>query len=74
MAKKVAVIMGSDSDLPVVKKAIDKLKAFGIPVEAHVMSAHRTPAAAAEFSALLAALREMSVPDEPDPVKIDWNC
>lgn len=49
--KKVAVIMGSDSDLPVVKKAIDKLKAFGIPVEAHVMSAHRTPAAAAEFSA-----------------------
>ena len=49
--KKVAVIMGSDSDLPVVEKAIDKLKAFGIPVEAHVMSAHRTPAAAAEFSA-----------------------
>lgn len=49
--KKVAVIMGSDSDLPVVKKAIDKLKAFGIPVEAHVMSAHRTPVAAAEFSA-----------------------
>ena len=49
--KQVAVIMGSDSDLPVVKKAIDKLKAFGIPVEAHVMSAHRTPAAAAEFSA-----------------------
>lgn len=54
MAKKVAVIMGSDSDLPVVKKAIDKLKAFGIPVEAHVMSAHRTPAAAAEFSAAAA--------------------
>ena len=49
--KKVAVIMGCDSDLPAVKKAIDKLKAFGIPVEAHVMSAHRTPAAAAEFSA-----------------------
>lgn len=41
--KKVAVVMGSDSDLPVVGKAIDKLKAFGIPVEAHVMSAHRTP-------------------------------
>ena len=49
--KKVAVIMGSDSDLPVVSKAIDKLKSFGIPVEAHVMSAHRTPEAAADFSA-----------------------
>lgn len=49
--KKVAVIMGSDSDLPVVGKAIDKLKSFGIPVEAHVMSAHRTPEAAADFSA-----------------------
>ncbi len=48
--KKVAVIMGSDSDLPVVGKAIDKLKSFGIPVEAHVMSAHRTPEAAADFS------------------------
>lgn len=43
--------MGSDSDLPVVSKAIDKLKAFGVPVEAHVMSAHRTPAAAADFAA-----------------------
>lgn len=48
--KKVAVIMGSDSDLPVVGKAIDKLKSFGVPVEAHVMSAHRTPEAAADFS------------------------
>ena len=48
--KKVAVIMGSDSDLPVVGKAIDKLKSFGVPVEAHVMSAHRTPAAAAAFA------------------------
>lgn len=48
--KKVAVIMGSDSDLPVVGGAIKKLKSFGIPVEAHVMSAHRTPAQAAEFS------------------------
>ena len=43
--------MGSDSDLPVVGKAIDKLKEFGVPVEAHVMSAHRTPEAAAAFSA-----------------------
>ena len=41
--KKVAVIMGSDSDFPAVKPAILKLKSFGIPVEAHVMSAHRTP-------------------------------
>lgn len=48
--KKVAVIMGSDSDLPVVKKAIDKLHAFDIPVEAHVMSAHRTPEKAAAFA------------------------
>ena len=48
--KKVAVIMGSDSDLPVVGKAIEKLKSFGAPVEAHVMSAHRTPEAAAAFS------------------------
>ena len=48
--KKVAVIMGSDSDLPVVSKAISKLKDFGIPVEAHVMSAHRTPAAAMDFA------------------------
>ena len=50
MDRKVAVIMGSDSDLPVVAPAIRRLKELGIPVEAHVMSAHRTPAAAAEFS------------------------
>ena len=50
MQKKVAVIMGSDSDLPVVAPAIKRLKAFEIPAEAHVMSAHRTPEAAAEFS------------------------
>lgn len=49
-AKKVAVIMGSDSDLPTVKPAIDKLKSFGIEVEAHVMSAHRTPAQASKFA------------------------
>ncbi len=48
--KKVAVIMGSKSDLPVVEKSIKKLKSLGIPCEAHVMSAHRTPSAAAEFS------------------------
>ena len=48
--KKVAVIMGSDSDWPVVKGACAQLKEFGIPYEAHIMSAHRTPAAAAEFA------------------------
>jgi 5-(carboxyamino)imidazole ribonucleotide mutase len=48
--KKAAVIMGSDSDLPVIKPAIDKLRSFDIPFEAHVMSAHRTPALAAEFA------------------------
>lgn len=51
MAKKVAVIMGSDSDLPVVKGALEQLDKFQIPYEVHVMSAHRTPALAAEFSA-----------------------
>ena len=41
--KKVAVIMGSDSDFPVVSKAVAELKAYGVPYECHVMSAHRTP-------------------------------
>ena len=50
MQKKVAVIMGSDSDWPVVKGACQQLAEFGIPYEAHIMSAHRTPAAAAEFA------------------------
>ena len=49
--KKVAVIMGSNSDLPVVQKAVNKLKSFGIATEVHVMSAHRTPAQACAFSA-----------------------
>lgn len=48
--KKVAVIMGSDSDLPVVKKALDELKAYDVPFECHVMSAHRTPQIACEFA------------------------
>ena len=48
--KKVAIIMGSDSDLPVVEKAIKKLAEFGVETQTHVMSAHRTPDAAAEFS------------------------
>jgi 5-(carboxyamino)imidazole ribonucleotide mutase len=48
--KKVAVIMGSDSDLPVLKDAFDRLKGLGIPYEAHVYSAHRTPFEAAAFA------------------------
>jgi len=48
--KKVAVIMGSDSDLPVVKGAISRLKQFDVPFEVHVMSAHRTPSAAEAFA------------------------
>ena len=48
--KKVAVIMGSDSDLPVVSGAIKQLKAFDIPFEAHVISAHRTPYEAEQFA------------------------
>ncbi len=48
--KKVGMIMGSDSDLPVMKKAADQLKALGIPFETHVYSAHRTPAEAGAFA------------------------
>ena len=48
--KKVAVIMGSDSDFAVVSAAIKRLKAYEVPTEVHVMSAHRTPLAAAEFA------------------------
>ena len=49
--KKVAVIMGSDSDLPTVKKALEELKNYGVEYECHIMSAHRTPSIAAEFAA-----------------------
>ena len=48
--KKVAIIMGSDSDLPVVEKGISVLKEYGVPFEVHVYSAHRTPEEAAQFS------------------------
>jgi len=48
--KKVAVIMGSDSDLPIVQKAIDTLRVFEVPYEVHVFSAHRTPVEAREFT------------------------
>lgn len=48
--KKVAIIMGSDSDLPVLESGIGTLKELGVPYTLHVMSAHRTPEAAAEFA------------------------
>lgn len=50
MSKKVAVIMGSDSDFPVVKDAVKELKNYGVEYEVHVMSAHRTPGLAADFA------------------------
>ena len=49
--KKIGIIMGSDSDLPIVQKAIDVLKEFEVPFEVHVFSAHRTPVEAKDFSA-----------------------
>ena len=50
MSKKVGIIMGSDSDLPVVEKAISMLESFGVPYEVHVFSAHRTPLEARDFA------------------------
>ena len=48
--KKIGIVMGSDSDLPVIEKATDMLKALGIPFEVHVYSAHRTPVEARDFA------------------------
>ena len=48
--KKIGIVMGSDSDLPVVQKAIDALERYGVPFEVHVYSAHRTPEEARAFS------------------------
>ena len=48
--KKVGIVMGSDSDLPVIQKAVDQLRALEIPFEVHVYSAHRTPVEARDFS------------------------
>ena len=50
MKKKIGIIMGSDSDLPTMRKAADTLASFGVPFEVHIMSAHRTPNEAAEFA------------------------
>ena len=49
--KKVAIIMGSDSDAPIIAKAVKVLEQFSVPYEVHVYSAHRTPAEAADFAA-----------------------
>ncbi len=48
--KKVGIVMGSDSDLPVIKKATDQLKELDIPFEVHIYSAHRTPEQARDFA------------------------
>ncbi len=48
--KKVGIVMGSDSDLPIIKKATDMLETLGIPFEVHVYSAHRTPEEARDFA------------------------
>ena len=48
--KKVGIIMGSDSDLPIIKKATDMLKSLEIPFEVHIYSAHRTPVEARDFA------------------------
>lgn len=48
--KKVGIIMGSDSDLPIIQKAVDTLKALEIPYEVHIYSAHRTPVEARDFA------------------------
>ena len=48
--KKVGIIMGSDSDLPIIQKTVDMLKSFGVPYEVHIYSAHRTPVEARDFA------------------------
>ncbi len=48
--KKVGIVMGSDSDMPIIEKTMDTLRQFEVPFEAHIYSAHRTPLIAAEFA------------------------
>ena len=48
--KKVGIVMGSDSDMPIIKKATDMLESLGIPYEVHIYSAHRTPVEARDFA------------------------
>ena len=68
MTKKVAIIMGSDSDLSVMMEAADKLKQFDIPYEVHIISAHRTPAAAERF-AVQTCRQAVSLPVIGVPIK-----
>ena len=58
--KKVGIIMGSDSDLPIIQKTVDMLKSFGVPYEVHIYSAHRTPVEARDF-ALFARSKDFGV-------------
>ena len=53
--KKIGIVMGSDSDLPVIQKAIDTLRGLGVPYEVHIYSAHRTPEHARAFAATVRA-------------------
>ena len=48
--KKVGIVMGSDSDLPIIQKAVDTLRSLDIPFEVHIYSAHRTPVEARDFA------------------------
>ena len=49
--KRVGIVMGSDSDMPIAQKAIERLEGYGIPYEVHIYSAHRTPEQAKDFAA-----------------------
>lgn len=51
LMRKIGIVMGSDSDMPIVKKAMDTLESFGVPYEVHIYSAHRTPVEARDFAA-----------------------
>ena len=83
MAADIAVIMGSKSDLPSLKGAFDTLKKFGLSFEARVLSAHRTPDAAAEYAKnaeergikiIICAAGMAGVPRRPDPAGSGGGC
>jgi|GEM_PF-2496466 len=67
--KKVAIVMGSDSDLPIVKKAAQVLKDFGVPTELRVLSAHRCAAEVSEF-ARNAEKNALSLPPQAKPLTL----
>ena len=71
--KKVAIIMGSDSDLPVLKPAVKMLAELEIPFDVRVMSAHRTPAEAADFARNARAVQGTLLALENLATKIDWG-